>query len=166
MVGCRRDRRTSRRALSSAGKSIVRKAVAVLLKSDKFSPRQTPQSRLLEFPRGALRLQFAAIDTVAKHLRYDFISAKEVDLKTMRLFLRARFCVDATNVCLRIRIGTSSSHGAKLTEQSPQSTSQTCRGAAAERVRNRQVPGTPFLIVLVSWQQCIARMPFRAKPGD
>jgi len=55
---------------------------------------------LLEFPRGTLRLQLAAIDAIAKHLGYDFISAKEVDLKTMRLFLRARFCVNAANVCL------------------------------------------------------------------
>jgi hypothetical protein len=71
---------------------------------------------LLEFSRGTLRLQFTAIDTIAKHLGHHFISAKEMDLKTMRLFLRARFCVDAANVCLRIRIGTSS-HEAKLTEQ-------------------------------------------------
>ncbi len=71
-----------------------------LLKPDKLSSRQTAQSRLFEFPRGTLRLQFAAIDAVAKHLGYDFLSAKEVDLKTMRLFLRARFCIDAANVCL------------------------------------------------------------------
>jgi hypothetical protein len=55
---------------------------------------------LLEFSRGTSRLQFAAIDTVAKHLGNDLISAKEMDLKTMRLFLRARFCVDAANVRL------------------------------------------------------------------
>ena len=71
-----------------------------LLKPDKLSSRQTAQSRLFEFPRGALRLQLAAIDAVAKHFGYDFLSAKEVDLKTMRLFLSARFCVDAANVCL------------------------------------------------------------------
>src|SRR5882724_5261234 len=111
MVGSGRDQKTLRRDSSNAGKSIVRKTAAVaarLLKSDKLSPGQTAQSRSLEFPRGTLRLQFAAIDTIAKHLGYDFISAKEMDLKTMRLFLRARFCVDAPNVCLRIRIGTSS----------------------------------------------------------
>jgi hypothetical protein len=111
MVGRRRDQQTLRRDSSNAGKSIVRKAAAVavrLLESDKLSSRQTAQSRSLEFLRGTLRLQFAAIDTIAKHLGYDFISAKEMDLKAMRLFLRARFCVDATNVCLRVRIGTSS----------------------------------------------------------
>ncbi len=69
---------------------------------------QTAQSRSFEFSRGTLRLQFAAVDSIAKHLGHDFISAKEVDLKTMRLFLRARFCVNATNVSLRIRIRTSS----------------------------------------------------------
>jgi hypothetical protein len=55
---------------------------------------------LLEFSRGTLCLEFASIDAIAKHLGYDFLSAKEMDLKTMRLFLRARFCVDAPNVCL------------------------------------------------------------------
>jgi len=111
MVGRRRGQKTLRQDSSNAGKSIVRKTAAVsarLLKSDKLSPRQTPQSCSLEFSRGTLRLQLAAIDAIAKHLGYDFISAKEMDLKTMRLFLRARFCVDAANVCLRIRIGTSS----------------------------------------------------------
>ncbi|PYK18642.1 MAG: hypothetical protein DME55_06160, partial [Verrucomicrobia bacterium] len=72
---------------------------------------------MLEFSRRAPRLQFAAIDAIAKHLGYDFVSAKEVDLKTMCLFLRPRFCVDAANVRLRIRIRTSSSHETKLTEQ-------------------------------------------------
>jgi len=103
MVGSRRDQKTLRQDSSNAGKSIVRKTAAItarLLKSDKLSPRQTAQRRLLEFPRGTPRLQFAAIDAVAKHLGYDFISSKEVDLKTMRLFLRARFCVNAANVCL------------------------------------------------------------------
>src|SRR6266545_3229627 len=82
--------------------------------------------------------------SIARNLGYDFISAKEVDLKTMRLLLRARFCVDAANVRLRIRIRTSS-HESKLTEQSQQSTRQTCRTAATQRVGRRQVPGTPFL---------------------
>ena len=154
MVGPRRDQKTLRQDSSNAGKSIVGKSEAIaarLLKSDKLSPRQTPQSCSLEFPRGTLRLQLAAIDAIAKHLGYDFISAKEVDLKTMRLFFRARFCVDAANVRLRIRIRTSS-HEAKLTEQSQQSTKQTCRTAATERIGRRQVPGTPFLIVFVGWQ--------------
>jgi hypothetical protein len=52
----------------------------------------------------------------------------------VRLFLRARFCVDAANVRLRIRIWTSS-HESKLTEQSQQSTRQTCGTAASERIR-------------------------------
>ena len=111
MAGSRHDQKTLRRDSSNAGKSIVRKTAAVatrLLKSDKLSPRQTAQSRSLEFSRGTLRLQFAAIDTIAKHLGHHLISAKEVDLKTMRLFLRARFCVDAANVRLRIRIRTPS----------------------------------------------------------
>ena len=81
---------------------------ARLLKSNKLSSRQTSQSRLLEFSRGLSLLQLAAVDAVAKHLGYDLVSAKKVNLETMRLFLRARFGVDAANVRLRVGIGTSS----------------------------------------------------------
>jgi hypothetical protein len=157
MAGSRRDQNILRQDLSNAGKFIVGKTATIaarLLKSDKLSPRQTSQSRLLEFSRGTPRLQLAAIDAVAKHLGHDFISAKKVDLKTMRLFLGARFCIDAANVRLRIGIRTSS-HESKLTEQFQQSTRQT-RGPRlrrrAKRVRRRQVPGAPFLIVFVRWQ--------------
>ena len=158
MAGSRRDQEILRRDLSNAGKFIVGKTATIaarLLKSDKLSPRQTSQSRLLEFSRGTSRLQLAAIDAVAKHLGHDFISAKKVDLKTMCLFLRPRFCVDAANVRLRIRIRTSSSHEAKLTEQFQQSTRQTCGTLlrrAAKQIGRGQVPGTPFLIVFVGWQ--------------
>src|ERR1044072_4270009 len=103
MAGPRRDQRTSRQDSSNSGKFIVRKLAAIaarVLEPDKFSSRQTAQGNSLKFPRGISRLQFAAIDAIAKHLGNDFISAKKVDLKTMRLFLRARFCVDAANVCL------------------------------------------------------------------
>jgi hypothetical protein len=103
MAGSRRDQKSSRQDSSNAGKFIARKTAAIaarLLKPDKLSSRQTAQGSSLEFPRGISRLQFAAIDAIAKHLGDDFISAKKVDLKTMRLFLRARFCVDAANVCL------------------------------------------------------------------
>ena len=103
MVGPQRGRKTLLQDSSNAGTFFVRKTTAIaarLLKPDKLSSRQTAQSRSLEFPRGMSRLQFAAIDAIAKHLGYDFISAKKVDLKTVRLFLRARFCVDAANVCL------------------------------------------------------------------
>jgi hypothetical protein len=103
MVGLQRDRKTLLQDLSNAGNFIVRKTAAIaarLLKPHKLSSRQAAQRRSLEFPRGMSRLQFAAIDAVAKHLGYDFISAKKVDLKTMRLFLRSRLCIDAANVCL------------------------------------------------------------------
>jgi hypothetical protein len=123
MVGSRLDQKILRQDLSNAGKFIVGKTATIaarLFKSDKLSSRQTSQSRLLEFSRGTSRLQLAAIDAVAKHLGYDFICAKKVDLKTMRLFLGARFCVDAANVRLRIGIRTSS-HESKLTEQSADS---------------------------------------------
>jgi hypothetical protein len=155
MAGSRRDQKILRRDLSNVGKSTVRKTAAIAsrsLKSDKLSSRQTAQGGSLELPRGTSRSLFVAIDAIAKHLRYDFISAKEVDLKSMRLFLRARFCVDAADVRLRIRIRTSSSHEAKLTEQSQQSTMQTWGAVVAKRIWRRQVPGTPFLVVFVGRQ--------------
>ena len=138
MAGSRRDQRTLRQDSWNAGKFIVRKAAAIAarsLESDKLSSRQTAHSGSLEFSRGTPRPLFAAIDAIAKHLGDDFISAKEVDLKTMRLFLRALFCVDAANVRLRIGIRTSSSHETKLTEQSRQSTMQTLGAVVAKGVR-------------------------------
>src|SRR5262249_42085321 len=149
-----RGQKTLRQDSSNAGNSIVRKTAATaarLLKSDKLSSRQTPKSRLFEFPRGLPRLQFSAIDAVAKHLRYDLISAKKMDLKTMRLFLRPRFCIDAADVRLRIRIWTSS-HEAKLTEQSQQSTRQTWRAIGSKRIWRWQIPRTPFLVVFLGGQ--------------
>ena len=117
MVGSRRDQKILRLDLSNVGKFIVRETAMIavrLLKSNKLSPRQTAQGRLFEFPGGTSRLQLAAIDTVAKHLRYDFISAKEMDLKTVRLFLRTSLCVDAADVRFRVGIRTSS-HEEELT---------------------------------------------------
>ena len=60
---------------------------------------------MLEFSRGTSRLQLTAIDAVAKHLGYDFISSKKVDLKTMRLFLGALLGVDALDVLFGVGIG-------------------------------------------------------------
>jgi hypothetical protein len=40
----------------------------------------------------------ATIDAVAKHPCNYLISAKEMDLKTMRLSLGAPFCIDAPDV--------------------------------------------------------------------
>src|SRR5207244_12669816 len=93
MVGWRRDQKTLPRDSSNAGKSIVRKTAAVAtrsLKSDKISPRQSAKSSSFKFSRGTLRLQFAAVDSIAKHLGHDFISVKDFDLNTMRLLLLAR----------------------------------------------------------------------------
>ena len=103
MVGSPRDRKSLRPGLSNVGNSIARKTAAIpacSFKSDKLSSGQTAQSRLLEFSRRTSGLQLAAVDAIAKHLGHDFISAKKMDLKTMRLFLCARFCIDAANVCL------------------------------------------------------------------
>jgi hypothetical protein len=85
-----------------------------LLKSDKFPLRQTAQGCLLEFPCGTSRCSLATVDTVAKHLCNYLTAAKEMDLKTMRLSLRAPLCVDAPDIRFRIRVG-ASSHKNQLT---------------------------------------------------
>src|SRR5581483_651028 len=111
MPGLPRDQKTSRQDLSNAGDAIAARTAPIapwLLEANEFSSRQSSQSCFLKFSRGLSRLQLSAVHTVAKHLGYDFVSAKEMHLKTMRLFLRARFCVDAANVCLRVGIRTSS----------------------------------------------------------
>ena len=69
-----------------------------LLKPDKSSLRQAAQSRALEFPCGTPRSFFPTVDAVAKHSCNHLSAAKEMDLKTMRLSLRAPFCVDAPDV--------------------------------------------------------------------
>jgi hypothetical protein len=85
-----------------------------LLKPDISPLRQTAQCRLLELPCGTPCRFLTTVDTIAKHLRNHLIAAKEMDLKTMRLSLRAPFCVDAPDVCFRIRVG-ASSHKNQLT---------------------------------------------------
>ena len=79
-----------------------------LLEPDKSPLRQAAQGRLLEFPGGTPRCFLPTVDAVAKHFCDDLIAAKEMDLKTMRLSLRAPFCVDAPDIRFRIRIGSSS----------------------------------------------------------
>ena len=85
-----------------------------LLKPDISPLRQTAQGRLLELPRGTSCRFLTTVDTIAKHLRNHLIAAKEMDLKPMRLSLRAPFCVDAPDVRFRIRVG-ASSHKNQLT---------------------------------------------------
>ena len=85
-----------------------------LLETNKSPLRQTAHDRALEFPCGTSRCFLSAVDAVAKHLCYHFISAKKVDLKTVRLLLCASFCVDAADV--RFGIGVrASSHEDQLT---------------------------------------------------
>jgi len=64
---------------------------------------------LLEFSGGTPRGLLPAVDVIAEHPGHHPIAAKEVDLKTMRLLLRARLRVDAADVLFRLRIGTFSS---------------------------------------------------------
>jgi hypothetical protein len=119
MVGSRHDRRILRPDLSNAGRRIGEKrapAAIRLLKSDKSALRQTAQGRAPEFPRGTSGCFLPTVDAVAKHLCNHLIAAKEMDLKTMRLSLRASFCVDAPDIRFRVRIRTSS-HKNQLTRR-------------------------------------------------
>jgi hypothetical protein len=56
------------------------------------------QGHTLEFPCGTPRSFLPTVDAVAEHSCNHLIAAKEMDLKTMRLPLRAPFCVDAPDV--------------------------------------------------------------------
>jgi hypothetical protein len=79
-----------------------------LFEAHKFALGQTAHGCVSELPCRTLRSFLPPIDAVAKHLRYYFGSAKKMDLKTVRLFLRARFCVNTADVRFRIGVGTSS----------------------------------------------------------
>jgi hypothetical protein len=87
-----------------------------LLKPDKFPLWQTAQGRALKLPCGSPRCFLPTVNAVAKHPCDHLTAAKEMDLKTMRLSLRAAFCVDAPDIRFRIRIG-ASSHKNRLTRR-------------------------------------------------
>ena len=119
MVGSRRDRRISRLDSWNAGRPIGEKRAPTairLLKPDKSPLRQTAQGSAPEFPRGTPGCFLTTVDAVAKHLCNHLIAAKEMDLKTMRLSLRASFCVDEPDIRFRVRIRTSS-HKNQLTRR-------------------------------------------------
>jgi hypothetical protein len=75
----------------------------------KFSPGQTTQGRPLKLSRRTPRSFFSTVEAVAKHFCHNTITAKKVNLKTVRLLPRACFRVDAANVFFRVRIGPPSS---------------------------------------------------------
>src|SRR3954453_2810228 len=68
------------------------------------SLRRASQRASFEFARGTTRSFFPAIERIAKHSRDRFVAAQIVHLKTVRLFVRAFFSVDAADVLFRIRI--------------------------------------------------------------
>ncbi len=73
-------------------------------RSAKNARRQIAHGGALELSRGPPRAFFPAVSTVAEQSRHRFPPAKEVHLKSVRLFLGARLGVDATNVLFRIGI--------------------------------------------------------------
>jgi hypothetical protein len=60
---------------------------------------QTTHSRLLELPRGTSRRFLSAEKRITEHFRHRSGAAQKVNLKTVSLFFRARFGIDAANIC-------------------------------------------------------------------
>ena len=114
MDGLRPDPRISRLDSWNAGRLTAEERAVNLFKAHEFALGQTAHGCAPELPRRTPRRFLAPIDAVAKHLRYYFGPPKKMDLKTMSLFLRASFCIDASNVRFRIGVGTSS-HKNELT---------------------------------------------------
>ena len=114
MDGLRPDPRISRLDSWNAGRLTAEERAVNLFKAHKFALGQTAHGCAPELSCRTPRRFLAPIDAVAKHLRYYFCSPKKMHLKTMGLFLRASFCINAPNVRFRIGVGTSS-HKKELT---------------------------------------------------
>jgi hypothetical protein len=87
---------------------------------------------------------------IAKHPRHGIRSAQKVHLKTVRLFFRARFGVNAANIRFRIGIG-SSSHGRLPNNYVKQRENQRVAMFLSRRslLRRRQIPSAPFFFILI-----------------
>jgi len=87
---------------------------------------------------------------IAKHPRHRIRSAQKVHLKTVRLFFRARFGVNAANIRFRIGIG-SSSHGRLPNNYVKQRENQRVAMFLSLRslLRRRQIPSAPFFLILI-----------------
>ena len=109
-----------------------------LLEPNKFPLWQTAQGRALEFPGSSPRCFLPTVNAVAKHLCNHLTAPKEMDLKTMRLSLRAPFCVDAPDIGFRVRIG-ASSHKKQLTRRYPNNSGN--QRPIVETGRRRNVSG-------------------------
>jgi hypothetical protein len=63
-------------------------------RSAKYPVWQIAQRRLSKLPRRSSRAFFSTVAVVAKQTRNRVPAAKKMDLKSVRLFLGARLCVD------------------------------------------------------------------------
>ena len=82
-------------------------------------------------------------------------------LKAVRLFFRARLCIDAADIRFRIRIG-SSSHERLPNNYVKQRENQ--RVAAVLSLESgffrwRQIPRPPFFLIFIGGQKDVARVP-------
>ena len=96
---------TSSRFLSLClSRSLSARSLRRALRSAKYASRQIAHGRALEFPRRPPRTFLSSVSAVAEQSRDRFSPAEKVHLKSVRLFLGARFGVDATDVLLRVGI--------------------------------------------------------------
>lgn len=88
-------------------------------------------------------------------------------LKAVRLFFRARLCIDAADIRFRIGIG-SSSHERLPNNYVKQRENQRVAALSLESgfFWRRQIPCLPFLFVLIGGQKDVARVPCSAHPHD
>ena len=91
---------------ASSLRRFLPRAFVRLLRSAMSSSRQIAHRYALKLSGGPTGRLLSAMHRIAEQSGYRFPSAKEVDLKTVRLFLGAWLCVDATDV--RFGIGISS----------------------------------------------------------
>ena len=69
------------------------------------SIRQIGNRYAFKFSRSATSCFLSAMHSIAEHFGYHFLSAKEMDLETVRLFRGAGFCINAFDVRFGIRVG-------------------------------------------------------------
>src|SRR5205085_8217286 len=129
--------------------------------------RQSAHRRSLKLPRRATRAFLAAVPIVTEQSRDRLSAAQKVHLEAVRLFLGARFGIDAPNIFFRI--GVCSFFHDSCLKSHPRQTKRDCKRASSlmldlPRFRLRQMPALPLLVVLRGGQKRIARMPRDAQP--
>jgi hypothetical protein len=72
--------------------------------ASRLPPGEFAHCRPLESTGGAARRFFATVDRIAKHFCHSGGATEEMNLETMGLFFCTHLCIDASNICFRLRI--------------------------------------------------------------